>query len=211
MPRISRRLKRHRHELVEQLQRGMFPSSPRKFPSGSYRQTETTKETGYKFNQSQMREGSPTKVAAPSLSSQTKREDIVKVAGHGDLATVARATFQRRRLFSIDGHGRRSEIDTSWMGSAGYQKLLEAIANPIRLDDPHFILQESTDEGSILREPVPAVREGCKLGAETKLPIPIWWQTPDRGASREEIKAVLKGNLQKTQERQGRRSWRRAL
>lgn len=204
MPRMSLRQKRRRHELVEQLQLGMFPSSQGRFPSGSYRQTETTKETGYKFNQGQMREGSPTEVAASSPSSQTKREDVAKVAGHRDLATVARVTFQRKRLFSVDGHGRRSEIDTSWMGATGYQKLLEAIANPIRLDDPNFILQDSP-------EPVPLVHEGCKLGAETKLPIPGWWQTSDRGASCEEIKAIIKSNLQKAQERQGRRSWRRAL
>ena len=218
MSRVSLRQKRRRAALVEQLQLGMFPSGQGMssgqgiFPSGSYRQTETTKETGDEFHQ--MREGSPFKVAAPFPHSQTEREAPTtrdEVVKRGDLLAAARATFQRKRLFSVDGHGRRSEIDTSWMGAAGYQKLLEAISKPIRIDDPHFILKEFPGEGSILREPVPLVREGCKLGDETKLPIPDWWQTPERGASREEIIALLKGNLQKAQDRQGGRSWRRAL
>nr|WP_309693393.1 hypothetical protein [Armatimonas sp.] len=90
------------------------------------------------------------------------------------------------------------------MGAGAYQKLLESFANPIRLDDPSYNLTESPERDQV-------TLEGCKLGPETRLPIPDWWQTPELGAGTDEIKAILKDNLHKARERRGGRGWRRVL
>ncbi len=194
--RTSRSQRHRRRELAEQLQLGVFPS-------GSYRQTETTKETGYRLSPDQIREGSSSREAASSRSSQTKSTS--PQAKRGDLLSAARATFPNRaKLFSVDVFGRRSEIDTRRMGAGAYQKLLESFANPIRLDDPSYNLTESPERDQV-------TLEGCKLGPETRLPIPDWWQTPELGAGTDEIKAILKDNLHKARERRGGRGWRRVL
>ena len=201
--RTSRSQKHRRRELAEQLHLGVFPSGQGVFPSGSYRQTETTKETGYRLSLEQIREGSSSREAASSRSSQTKSTS--PQPKRGDLLASARATFpNREKLFSVDVFGRRSEIDTSRMGATAYQKLLESFANAIRFDDPSHKLTE-------FPEPERVVFEGCTLGPETRLPIPDWWQTPGLGASLDEIKAILKDNLQKARERRDGRGWRRAL
>ena len=85
-----------------------------------------------------------------------------------------------------------------------YQKLLESFANAIRFDDPSHKLTEFPELERV-------TLEGCKLGPETRLPIPDWWQTPELGAGTDEIKAILKDNLHKASERRDGRSWRRAL
>ena len=194
--RTSRSQRHRRRELAEQLHLGVFPS-------GSYRQTETTKETGYRLSPEQIREGSSSREAASSRSFQTKSTS--PQAKRGDLLAAARAMFpNREKLFSVDVFGRRSEIDTRRMGASAYQKLLESFQSPIRFDDPSYKRIE-------FAEPERVVFEGCKLGPETRLPIPVWWQTPELGASTDVIKAILKDNLQKARERQGRQSWRRAL
>ncbi len=207
--RTSRSQRHRRRELAEQLHLGVFPSGQGVFPSGSYRQTETTKETGYRLSPEQIREGSSSREAAPSRSSQTKSTS--PQARRGDLLAAARATFpthatfpNRAKLFSVDVFGRRSEIDTSRMGAGAYQKLLESFQSPIRFDDPSYKLTE-------FPEPEHMVFKGCKLGPETQLPILDWWQIPELGASVDEIKAILKDNLHKARERRDGRGWRRAL
>ena len=201
--RTSRSQKHRRRELAEQLHLGVFPSGQGMFLSGSYRQTETTKETGYRLSPDQIREGNSSREAASSRSSQEKSTS--PQAKKGDLLAAARATFPNRaKLFSADVFGRRSEIDTRRMGAGAYQKLLESFSNPIRLDDPSYNLTE-------FPEPERVTLKGCKLGPETRLPIPDWWQTPELGASTDEIKAILKGNLQKARARRDGQGWRRAL
>nr|WP_309697890.1 hypothetical protein [Armatimonas sp.] len=128
------------------------------------------------------------------------------------MLAAARATFpnreklfgNREKLFSVDVFGRRSEIDTRRMGAGAYQKLLESFQSPIRFDDPSH---KPTNFPALER----VTLEGCKLGSETQLPIPDWWQTPEPGAATDEIKAILKDNLHKARERRGGRGWRRAL
>ena len=121
------------------------------------------------------------------------------------MLAAAHTTFPNRaKLFSVDVFGRRSEIDTSRMGATAYQKLMGSFANPIRLDDPSYNLTELPDL-------VQVTLEGGKLGSETQLLIPDWWQTPELGAGTDKIKAILKDNLQKARERRDGRSWWRAL
>ena len=177
--RTSRSQRHRRRELAEQLHLGVFPSGQGVFPSGSYRQTETTKETGYRLSPHQIREGSSSREAASSRSSQTKGTS--PQAKSGDLLAAARTTFSNReKLYSVDVFGRRSEIDTGRMGAGAYQKLKESFANPIRLDDPSYKLTESS-------EPERVIVEGSRLGPETRLPIPDWWQIPEPGAGIEQI------------------------
>ena len=170
------------------------------------READTTKETRYQrvsLPDGQTRESSPLREAASSRSSRNEKGQQ-RTAGL--LLEVAHAIFPTRpEFYSLDVHGRRSQIDTSGMSEAGYQKLLEAFANPIRFDGPEppmladIVVQQ--------REPDP----GYRMGSATGLPVPDWWQIPEPGASAEQIKAILKENLQKAGERQGGFGWKKAL
>ena len=73
--------------------------------------------------------------AASSRSESRQGGDVRE--RRSELLSAARSMFPtRRKLYSTDGHGRWSEIDTRQMGEAAYQSLLEATQNPIRFDGP---------------------------------------------------------------------------
>ena len=158
------------------------------------RVTGATKETLYKRVSTsgiQTRESSPTQEAA--LSRPESREE------KANLLAATRLVFRpRTKLYSVDVHGRRSEIDTRQMGEDAYQALLEAFQNPVRYDGlPPENLGEVALTAS--RE----VLEGCKIGPETGLPLPEWWEIPATGASGEEIQAAIRRNLLRAK-REGR-------
>jgi hypothetical protein len=172
----------------------------------SNREADTTKETRYQrvsLPDGQTRESSPLREAASSRSSRNEKG---QQRTHSELLEVAHAIFPTRQvLYSLDVHGRRSPIDTSGMSEAGYQKLLEAFVNPVRFDGP---------EPAMVADMVVQQQEpdsGCRIGSATGLPMPDWWQIPEPSATAEQIKAVLKENLQKAEERQGGFGWKRAL
>ncbi len=104
------------------------------------RSFDTTKETLDKrvsMSEIQTRESSPLREAASSRSeSNTDRPE-----SRGDqhrpknLVSAVRLLFPaRQKLYSVDGLGRRSEIETGHMSEGAYQALLEACQNPIRFD-----------------------------------------------------------------------------
>jgi hypothetical protein len=157
----------------------------------SHRCPVITKETLHKrvsLSGIQTRESSLFGEAAFSLSEPIgeKKDQISKkheprTAGK-DLLTAAHAVFPaRQRLYSVDCFGRRSEIETRYMSDASYLSLLEAFKNPVRLDSP-------TDLGLACSSiDVPhEIPEGCKMGIETELPIPDWWEVPEEGITTEE-------------------------
>ncbi|WP_309715514.1 hypothetical protein [Armatimonas sp.] len=170
------------------------------------READTTKETRYQrvsLPDGQTRESSPLREAA---NSQSSRSEKGQQRTAGTLLEVAHAIFPTRQvLYSLDVHGGRSQIDTSGMSEAGYQKLLEAFANPVRFDGP---------EPAMVADMVVQQQEpdsGCRIGSATGLPVPDWWQIPEPGATAEQIKAILKENLQKAGERQRGFGWKKAL
>jgi hypothetical protein len=91
----------------------------------------------------------------------------------------------------VDGLGRRNEIDTSQMGELAYQRLLEAASHPLRLDDLDAEL-------TTFSEAPQALREGGEPGRETGLLLPDWWEVPkDSGAPADELKAMIRRNLER--------------
>lgn len=182
MSRLSQNQKRRRRDLDEQMSLGMLPSQGIMFPIGRYREAEITKENVHYHSDDRIREDSPLGEAAPSRSSLTKSRD---------LAGVARSVFPaRRKLYSVDVLGRRSEIDTQHMSESAYQRLLEAFQNPVRLDDPAGTLQ-------VVSEPARELPEGCKLGPKMGLPLPEWWELPDAEATREEVTELIRRNMER--------------
>jgi hypothetical protein len=157
--------------------------------SNSHRWTGITKETLHKrvsLSGIQTREGSPFGEAAPSRSESGVEKGQDLRTAKSNLLNTARAVFPaRQRLYSVDCLGRRSEIETRHMSEASYLSLLEVFKNPVRLDSP-------TDLG-LARSSVNApceIPEGCKMGIETELPIPEWWEVPKEGAMAEEGEAT---------------------
>jgi hypothetical protein len=187
---FSGRQRRRRQQLEASLQQGLFHSA-------GYRQNETTKETVTNLSVNRIREGSPQDVAASPRSSWTEE----KSEGGGSLIAEARIVFPKRRvLYSMDVHGRRSEIDTSAMGELAYQKLLEAFQNPTRLDGPARALNEPP-------APTEAVPEGYKIAPMIGLSVPGWWELPEEGSEvpRADLEAMLRRNLERAESRaQGR-------
>ena len=181
-------------------------------------EADTTKETlnqrvslpdGRTQRDGRTREGSPLGEAAPSRSSVSEKGDRrgkTKQGSTDRLLEAAQTVFPARQvLYSFDVHGRRSEIDTSGMSEGAYQKLLEAFAHPIRVDGLELPMTTETVEHQ------QALAPGYRIGVATGLPIPDWWQIPEPGASVEQIKTILKENLQRAGERQGGFGWKRAL
>jgi hypothetical protein len=203
MSRLSRNQKRRRRELEEQMNHGLFPTTQNTlstnqntFPISGYRTSETTKETCYSLsdNQKQDRiyqredriwESSPLGEAALSQSALTKE------GNRTDLVSTVRFIFPaRQQLYSVDCLGRRSEIETGHLSEEGYLSLLNACKNPVRLDSPTDLsLANSPWEAS--RE----IPEGCKIGSETELPIPEWWELPEEGTTISEIEELIRRNL----------------
>jgi hypothetical protein len=220
MSRLSRNQKRRRRELEEQMNHGLFPTKSDTFPIGRYRLSETTKETCYSLpeNQEQDRiwESSPSGEAAFSQSSLTSEQSALtlkteKRHNPADLISTARLLFPtRQRLYSVDVLGRRSEIDTRLLSGDGYLSLLEACKNPIRLND----VQSQVSEIIAVEAPV-ATPEGCKIGVETELPIPDWWEVPEESVEGVEgetvdMPAMIRRNLERAK-REGRGIFSRGL
>ena len=188
MSRASRSYQRRRRNLDEQLALGVFPS-------GRYSQTEITKETVNHISDDRKQEGSPLRAAAPSVSSQKKKADLID---------TARLVFPgRRKLYSIDVLGRRDEIDTRQMSGPAYQRLLEAFQNPVRLDDLGSVAQA-------VSEPSYEVREGCKIAPATGLSVPEWWELHEAGVTAQDTQSMIRRNLERAQ-REGRGIFSRSL
>ncbi len=104
---------------------------------------------------------------------------------------AARSVFPgRRKLYSVDVLGRREEIDTSRMSLPAYLRLLEAFQNPVRLNDPNGTLQ-------VTSEPARELPEGCKLGPETGLPVPEWWELPEADTTTGELQSMIRRNMER--------------
>lgn len=105
----------------------------------------------------------------------------------------ARGTLARQDIFAVDVLGRRERLDVESMSEAAYQKLLDAARNPIRVDGPMPEMSERP-------EPAPAR-------------LPEWWEVPGETDSAEEVKAILRRNLERATQRKapGTGSWKRAL
>ena len=133
----------------------------------------------------QTRESSPLREAASSRSeSNTDKADLV---------SAARIVFPKRQpLYSVDGFGRRSEIETAHMSTDAYQALLEACQSPIRFDGP-----PQDYDLTAAKETSFEVPDGCKLGPETGLPLPEWWELPDAEATGGEIQTMIRRNLER--------------
>lgn len=99
----------------------------------------------------------------------------------------------RQDIFAVDVLGRRERLDVESMSEAAYQKLLDAAKNPIRVDGPMPEMAERP-------EPAPARP-------------PEWWEVPGETATAEEVKAMLRRNLEELEKRQGKApsGWKRAL
>nr|WP_309695400.1 hypothetical protein [Armatimonas sp.] len=100
----------------------------------------------------------------------------------------------RQKLYSVDGLGRRSEIETGHMSEGAYQALLEACQNPIRFDGPP---QDYDLTGA--KETSFELPDGFKLGPETGLPLHEWWELPGTGATAEEIQMMIWRNLKRAE------------
>jgi hypothetical protein len=240
MSRLSRNQKRRRQELEEQMNQGLFPIHKNTFtfhqdtfalhqnmfPISRYRLSETTKETCYslpenqkqkeeRMNQGQDRiwESSPSGEAAFSQSSLTPEQPALtseakKERNRADLVSTARLLFPaRQKLYSVDVFGRRSEIDTRFLSSDGYLSLLEACKNPIRLNDVASQVSEI-----IAVDATREIPEGCKMGVETELPIPDWWEVPEERVEGETINmpAMIRRNLERAK-REGKGIFSRGL
>lgn len=178
------------------------PTNHSLFPPVGNSQSETTKETvntysvDQKQEQDRIREDSPLGEADPTQSSLTKER-------RKDLLGAAQVVFPaRRKLYSLDGFGRRSEIETGHMSATAYQALVEAFQSPIRFDGP-----PQTSEPAVANEPM-RVPAGCKLGPATGLQLPEWWELPSAEATREEMQGMIQRNLERAG-REGRGVFRR--
>ncbi|MBB6053937.1 hypothetical protein [Armatimonas rosea] len=184
---------RQRRQGFNGVQQGLSTTSL--FPMNGFRLSETTKETKYIDSGNRKRESSPLGEAGSSRSSST--------AGEGKLLGEARLVFPaRQKLYSVDVFGRRSEIDTGHMGAVAYQKLLDACKRPMYLDDP-------TSRLTATSQPAQELPEGCKVGRETGLPLPEWWELPEEGATSAELQVMIRTNLARAS-KEGRgifRSW----
>lgn len=105
----------------------------------------------------------------------------------------ARGTLARQDIFAVDVLGRRERLDVEGMGEAAYQKLLDAAKNPLRVDGSMPGLAERP-------EPTPARP-------------PEWWEMPSETASVEDVKAMLRRNLEELEKRRGSApdGWKRAI
>ena len=122
------------------------------------------------------------------------------------MLSEVRIVFPKRQpLYSVDGFGRRSEIEVGHMSEGAYQALLEACQNPIRLDGPPQDYDLTPDQAQSFDLP-----DGCKLGPETELPLPEWWELPGVEATAEEIQAMIRRNLKRAQ-REGKGALSRVL
>lgn len=176
MSALSRRQKIQRQSLDEQLRLGLPPQPSALSLPGRYSGAERTKQTVDNHSSDRIREGSPPQAATASESSRTHSE-------RGNLLSNARSIFGNRpALYSVDVYGRRSEIDTRNMGPMAYRALLDAF-----------------EQADLPYEPIsPLHREappGGKIGPETGLPLPDWWELPDEATTSEELQALLRRNL----------------
>ncbi|WP_309716529.1 hypothetical protein [Armatimonas sp.] len=122
------------------------------------------------------------------------------------MLSEVRTVFPKRQpLYSVDGFGRRSEIEVGHMSTDAYQALLEACQNPIRFDGP----PQDYDLTVMQNQPF-EIPEDCKLGSETGLPLPEWWELPGAEATVGEIQAMIRRNLERAQ-REGRGTLSREL
>ena len=157
------------------------------------------------------RESSPLGAAAFSRSESRKgetghRADQSKAIGQGTMLSEARIVFPKRQpLYSVDGFGRRSEIETAHMSTDAYQVLLEACQSPIRFDGP-----PQDYDLTAAKETSFEVPDGCKLGPETQLPLPEWWELPGAEATAEEVQGMIRQNLERA-EREGKGALSRVL
>lgn len=105
----------------------------------------------------------------------------------------ARGTLARQDIFAVDVLGRRERLPVEEMSEAAYQKLLDAARNPIRVDGP---IQKMAERP----EPAPARP-------------PEWWEVPGETATAEEVKAMLRRNLEELERSRGKApsGWKRAL
>jgi hypothetical protein len=182
------------------------------------RNFDTTKETLDKrvsMSEIQTRESSPLREAASSRSESNTDRTESRGDQHGpknsqhrpkNLVSAVRLLFPaRQKLYSVDGFGRRSEIETGHMSEGAYQALLEACQNPIRFDGPPQDYDMTAAKETSFELP-----EGCKLGPETELPLPEWWELPGVEATAEEIQAMIWRNLKRAQ-REGKGTLSRVL
>ena len=122
------------------------------------------------------------------------------------MLSEVRIVFPKRQpLYSVDGFGRRSEIETGHMSEGAYQALLEACQNPIRFDGP----PQDYDLTAANETPF-ELPDGCKLGPETGLPLPEWWELPGAEATVGDIQAMIRRNLKRA-EREGKGALNRVL
>ena len=151
------------------------------------------------------REGSPLRTAASSRS-ESRKADTGHQANQGKMLSEARIVFPKRQpLYSVDGFGRRSEIETAYMSEGAYQALLEACQNPIRFDGPPQNYNLSAAKETSFEIP-----EGCKLGPETGLPLPEWWELPGAETTGGEIQVMIRRNLERAR-REGKGTLSRVL
>ncbi len=167
------------------------------------RRFDTTKETLDKRvskSEIQTRESSPLREATSSRSESRKAEtghqaSQSKTIGQGKMLSEVRIVFPKRQLlYSMDGFGRRSEIEVGHMSEGAYQALLAACQNPMRFDGP----PQDYDLTAANETPF-EIPDCCKLGPETGLPLPKWWKLPAAGASEEDIWKMIHQNLERAE------------
>lgn len=162
-----------------------------------------TKETLHKrvsLSGQPAQEGSPFGEAAPS------RPGPQRESGASPLLTEVRVVFPfRRKLYSTDVFGRSSEIETGHISADAYQALLEAYQNPIRFDGPPQGYELTGRQYEPIDPPV-----GCRLGPETGLPLPEWWELPEAEATEGDILVMIRRNFERAQ-REGKGALARVL
>ncbi len=205
MSRLSRDQRQHQVRI---------PSRQFVYRSNGDRWTGRTIETPHKWVSLPAiptRESSPLGAAASSRSESRKAEtghqaNKGNANSQSNMLSEVRVVFpKRRQLYSVDGFGRRSEIETGHMSEGAYQALLEACQNPIRFDGP----PQDYDLTAANETPF-EIPEGCKLGPETRLPLPEWWELPGAVATVGEIQAMIRRNLKRA-EREGKGALSRVL
>ena len=123
MSRVSRKQQEAGAQLI-------LPVGPH--PSIGHLSTGRTKETNYKrvsLSYSQAREGSPLGAADPSRpgwAGEGKEKHGQGETGERGIAAARTVFGVPPTLWSVDVHGRRECIDPREVGSAVYEKLLEA-------------------------------------------------------------------------------------
>jgi hypothetical protein len=123
---------------------------------------DTTKETQDKrvsLPNAPTQEGSPFREANPSRSGQRQTNSLRNQINVG----MVREVFGWQTLYSVDGHGRRSRIETEHLSDEGYNKLLP--------------IWWKTDLGETPEEKWATIRANIKMASEKRALSKRTWKT----------------------------------